>query len=514
MVAVFSPATGKLKTEPLLSVALVFLIFFANPLYSQTFGGRQRVFTGPNPYGIKAADVNKDGKQDIIWFSSGHNVEIRLGNGDGRFASSGPIYNTMLTNASEFEVADMNRDGHPDIVAVGNHSIAVLRGKGDGTFQTPALFNISNSAEPGDPADAIDSLALGDFNMDGRRDALISIGSSIQIAFGRGDGTFQSPAKVFPNGLQGQHFQFQGQASNNAESGDFDGDGNLDVAFQTCCDTSDDSLLFGATLWAWYGDGQGNFPVKRVVQTDLSDARIKVFDINRDGKADILYSWQACHDTCIYGVATWLYAGSRTFTRQSVSIPSALGYSIRTGVTFGNFDLNGAVDLLTGANDGLPGGFFIFRRHPDGAIEGEQFRNFGLYGNNDPSEVISADFNNDRKNDLALSFSSSNDILILGNTTSPPGACSSGLIRTVHICTPVNNQNYTSPVQVSARVDSDRTVTAWRVYVDGVAKSSGTGSNVETSITLGSFSSTRRVEVKAWDAAGRSFSNAVFITVP
>ncbi|HSS98003.1 MAG TPA: VCBS repeat-containing protein, partial [Terriglobales bacterium] len=353
----------------------MFLTFLAIPLHSQTFGGRQRVFTGPNPYGIKAVDVNKDGNQDIIWFSSDHNVEIRLGLGDGRFVSSGPIYNTMLTHASEFEVAAMNRDGHLDIVVAGNHSIAVLRGNGDGTFQAPVLFGISNTAEHDDPSDSIDSLALGDFNKDGKVDALVSIGSSIQIAFGKGDGTFQSPAKVFPNGLQGFHYQFEGQLSNNAESGDFDGDGNLDVAFYTCCDpaVSSGDLLFGGTLWAWYGDGRGNFPVKKAIQTDVALVRIKVFDINQDGKKDILYSWKRCHDSCADGVTTLLYAGSRTFTSQNSALSSGADYSIETGVAFGDFDLDGVLDLVTGANTQLPGGFFLFRRHANGTMDSPQF---------------------------------------------------------------------------------------------------------------------------------------------
>ena len=501
------------RKTPSLSLSLLLLLFLSIPLHSQTFGGRQRVFTGPNPYGIKAVDIDKDGNQDIIWFSSEHNIEIRLGLGDGRFASSGLTYDTWLTHASEFEVADMDRDGHLDIIVAGNHSISVLRGKGNGAFQTPLSFSVSNTAEPDDPSDAIDSLALGDFNKDGKVDALVSIGSSIQIAFGKGDGTFQSPAKVFPNGLQGHHFQFQGQLSNNAESGDFDGDGDVDVAFYTCCDDSDDSLLFGGTLRSWYGDGRGNFPVKKVVQTDLQLIRLKVFDINQDGKKDILYSWKRCHDSCADGVTTWLSAGSRTFAGQGTAISSAAGYSIETGLTFGDFDLDGVLDLLTGANSGLPGGFFLFRRHANGTVEDSQFRNFGLYGENEPSEVISADFNNDGKSDLALSFWLDNSILVFGNTTTAPGPCASGLIRTVHICAPVNNETVPSSVRVSARADSDRTVTGWKIYVDGAAKSSGTGSNIESSVVLGSSASTRRIEVKAWDSTGRTFGSSVSVTV-
>jgi len=68
-------------------------------------------------------------------------------------------------------------------------------------------------------------------------------------------------------------------------------------------------------------------------------------------------------------------------------------------------------------------------------------------------------------------------------------------------------------VQVSARANSDRTITSWKVYVDGVAKAIGTGANIETSITLGSFNFQRRITAKAWDASGASFSTSVLITV-
>ena len=87
--------------------------------------------------------------------------EIHLGDGNGRFAGTGPVYDTLLGAASEFEVADMDRDGHADIVAAGGHGIAVLRGNGDGTFQTPILFNIVSSSDPNDPARTVNSLALG-----------------------------------------------------------------------------------------------------------------------------------------------------------------------------------------------------------------------------------------------------------------------------------------------------------------------------------------------------------------
>jgi hypothetical protein len=62
----------------LLFSCMLLLSFTPNLLYSQSFANKQSLPTGPQPYGIKAADVNSDEKADLIWFSSNHNIEIRL----------------------------------------------------------------------------------------------------------------------------------------------------------------------------------------------------------------------------------------------------------------------------------------------------------------------------------------------------------------------------------------------------------------------------------------------------
>jgi len=88
--------------------------------------------------------VNGDGKPDIIATSGqfGNVVDVLLGNGDGTFqpvqtfaAGSGPI---------SLAVADLNDDGKLDLVVADDGSnggyVSVLLGNGNGTFQAPSTF--------------------------------------------------------------------------------------------------------------------------------------------------------------------------------------------------------------------------------------------------------------------------------------------------------------------------------------------------------------------------------------
>src|SRR5437667_6310785 len=115
------------------------------------------------------------------------------------------------------------------------------------------------------------------------------------------------------------------------------------------------------SLLAWFGDGHGNFPVKNTIASGLADMQLKVFDINRDGKLDIVNTRRACMDSCAYGVETWLGHGSRTFTYYTAGVSSQSGFTIRTGVTFGDFDRDGILDLATGAGAIIPDCFLMFR---------------------------------------------------------------------------------------------------------------------------------------------------------
>lgn len=149
--------------------------------FAQPVSYAASMFPGP----IVAADMNKDGKLDLIVASQDNatvtsnnpfgphgTINVLLGNGDGTFrtALSSPLNGPMYSNLA---VADMNQDGIPDVV-VGDDGrpffyTQILYGKGDGTFPT------GNSLQMGLAAQSVTAV---DVNGDGRPDLLLTTGTS------------------------------------------------------------------------------------------------------------------------------------------------------------------------------------------------------------------------------------------------------------------------------------------------------------------------------------------------
>src|SRR5207248_1155094 len=90
------------------------------------------------------------------------------------------------------------------------------------------------------------------------------------------------------------------------------------------------------------------------------------------------------------------------------------------------------------------------------------------------------------------------------------GSCVNNVNRTVLICSPPDGATVTSPVQLDAEVNDSATVTAIKIYVDGVSVWSGTLKHVSVSLPMSTGN--HRITVKAWDSAG-SFSATENITV-
>lgn len=97
---------------------------------------------------IALADVNNDGKLDLIVPQNGHGVDVFLGNGDGTFQTA-KTSTFAFNSLGNLAIGDLNADGKADIAVTvadtttPNVGLAVAKGNGDGTFATPVLFGIT-----------------------------------------------------------------------------------------------------------------------------------------------------------------------------------------------------------------------------------------------------------------------------------------------------------------------------------------------------------------------------------
>ena len=82
----------------------------------------------------------------------------------------------------------------------------------------------------------------------------------------------------------------------------------------------------------------------------------------------------------------------------------------------------------------------------------------------------------------------------------------------VTICTPADSATVTSPVNVVAGTTDSNTVTAMRIYLDGVSVYSTSANQLNTSISINS-TGTHRIAVQAWDSAGHVFKSVVYVNV-
>lgn len=211
-----------------------------------------------DPFGIVVADVNGDGLPDLVVAQNNGQslVTVLLNNGDFGFQ---PAQNFGTGGSQGVVVGDFNGDGIPDIAATTGPSVAVLLGKGDGTFQ-PQL----SSAATGQ------SLTAGDFNGDGKLDIALASSASVLVALGKGDGTF-SPATSYPVSV----------TATSIATADFNGDGHLDlVASGAFVGSSGTSVLLG--------NGNGTFQTPQVYNVGGALQGFAVGDVNGDGTPDIV----------------------------------------------------------------------------------------------------------------------------------------------------------------------------------------------------------------------------------
>ena len=226
--------------------------------------------SGAQEQALAVADLNHDGHPDIVAavfngnFAAAQTILVFINNGDGTFKNA-VGYSVGDSSVTQIAIADVDLDGNPDVIATGQSGVYLLKGNGDGT-----LHGASNPLSFGYYPQYRTVVRIADVNSDGYPDLIVTNPQSpkIEVLLGNGDGTFQAAvaAASFPSG-----------PIQDLGVGDFNGDGIPDVAV---------SGTSGNTIGVFLGAGDGTFVQSAVYEMYAS--QITIADVNKDGHPDIV----------------------------------------------------------------------------------------------------------------------------------------------------------------------------------------------------------------------------------
>ena len=231
-------------------------------------------------------------------------------------------------------VGDFNGDGKPDLVTACGSDVVEYLGNGDGTFQAPVSYPTGDS----------EFVTVGDVNGDGKFDLVVPNpnDNTVGVLLGNGDGTFQAE----------QTFA-AGNFPVSVAVGDFNGDGKPDLVVANQNDWTVGVLL---------GNGDGTFQAQQTYATGLTPYSVAVADFNASGRPGLatanfnddtvsvlLSQWEvqaaAANVFVVGGAATHpvfaAYSGDSVYASSSSStavnlisgIPTSLGLNVTPGTS-------------------------------------------------------------------------------------------------------------------------------------------------------------------------------------
>jgi len=434
------------------------------------------------------ADFTGDGFPDLIFFDgTGTTLTVLPNLGNGSFDPSSAF---TTSQQGSMALLDFNRDGKTDVAACDGQNLVVLLGNGDGTLTASRTVAVSCTG-----------VAAADFNHDENPDIAVTIDGSLhsgdnQIIVYLGDGTGGIASKIVNHNVN-----FTGNFGGDcflkglAQAADFTGDKIPDIAVTARCDNdvfSDGALITGVA------DGTGHFSFHRELATPAFINRLELGDVNQDNKRDLIIVSAAFLPATLGSKVDILKGnGDGTFAVQTVPdcFWDASNGTDCSSVAVADFDGDGTKDLMI-VNFGV---LEFLKGQSDGTFKLKQSWTLGF-----SAYLVSGDFNKDGRTDLAIMGPQSVDVW-LNQTSSAPVCPALGKLRTVNLCyhgSPTGNFHF-----LATPLDN-RQIQAMQIYVAGFGFLTFRTPDdmINTKILLAGGAN--RVTAKGWDDLG-AFSTTI-----
>lgn len=353
--------------------------YFATPTTIESFPGA----TNPRPFGVAVGDYDEDGDLDIVSGRVLGQVSLSRGNGDGTFGQQTQFpWKQTAFNAMAFAPADVNGDGHLDVVwganattstgctvspipstgcpsslTVTDGEVRAFLGNGNGTFAEQPYFVSGVRHNAGvllaDVGDDAGSLAAGDLDADGDVDLVVGSNQGVSLLLNTG-GAFTTSS------LSTAGIAWPATAAQNSPwglaLGDVDADGDLDLWVG-------DRAQY---IYLLHNDGTGAFtlkddntrlPTRPTVYLAWNSAppvgytpSLASADFNGDGRDDLAMSFFSGAQTPATNVAHdgEVRLGVSTPTGHALSGAVADLGAVARGLSAADINADGAVDLVAG----------------------------------------------------------------------------------------------------------------------------------------------------------------------
>jgi photosystem II stability/assembly factor-like uncharacterized protein len=470
---------------------------------SADFSDKVDFTTGTIPYSVAIADLDGDGRADLVVVNNASNTVsvFRNTSGSGSITSSSFATKVDFTtglNPIFVTIGDLDGDGKADLVVANYNSgtVSVLRNTSNNGSITPSSFAAKVDFTTGlNPI----SVTIGDLNGDGRIDLIVPNGDMISVFRNTG-----SSGSITPSSFAAKVDFTTGFSSASIAAGDLDGDGKADLAVAN---------YSSSTVSVFRNTGSSSitsssFAPNVDFATGLRPVSVAIGDLDGDGKADLAVANNGSSTVSVFRNTG--SSGSITPSSFAAKVDFTSGSTPRS-VAIGDLNGDGKPDLAV-ANGSTYTVSVFSNKGTKGSITSSSFASQVYFTTGSyPISVATGDLDGDGKPDLVVANYESNTFSVIRNNPvfAPPPTIASfspssgivGALVTINgtnfSTIPANNNVTFNGVRATVTASNSTSITAYvpatstgriQVTVDGITAISSADFTVERPPTISSFS--------------------------